>query len=93
MSTHPSFPGATHLECTGTGERIESEQLIGLSPAGKPLFARYDVDCIIHGHTHRPAVHEMEIDGHKAVRIVLGDWYEQGSVLRWDEKGFELAAL
>jgi UDP-2,3-diacylglucosamine hydrolase len=35
----------------------------------------------------------MEIDGRKAVRIVLGDWYEQGSVLRWDEKGFELARL
>jgi UDP-2,3-diacylglucosamine hydrolase len=56
-------------------------------------FERYGVDCMIHGHTHRPAVHEMEIDGRKAVRIVLGDWYEQGSVLRWDEKGFELARL
>ncbi len=38
--------GATHLECTGTGERYESEQLIGLSAAGKPLFARYDLDSI-----------------------------------------------
>ena len=56
-------------------------------------FARYGVDCIIHGHTHRPAVHEMQIDGKPAVRIVLGDWYEQGSVLRWNERGFELAAL
>jgi UDP-2,3-diacylglucosamine hydrolase len=56
-------------------------------------FARFGVDCIIHGHTHRPAVHEMEIDGYKAVRIVLGDWYEQGSVLRWNERGFELATL
>jgi UDP-2,3-diacylglucosamine hydrolase len=56
-------------------------------------FVRYGVDCIIHGHTHRPAVHEMQIDGHKAVRIVLGDWYEQGSVLRWNERGFELAEL
>ncbi|MGH8238962.1 MAG: UDP-2,3-diacylglucosamine diphosphatase [Steroidobacteraceae bacterium] len=56
-------------------------------------FARYGVDCIIHGHTHRPAVHEMQIDGQPAVRIVLGDWYEQGSVLRWDERGFELAQL
>lgn len=36
--------GATHLECTATGESYESEQLIGLSPAGKPLFARYDLD-------------------------------------------------
>lgn len=56
-------------------------------------FARFGVDCIIHGHTHRPAVHEMQIDGHEAVRIVLGDWYEQGSVLRWNERGFELAKL
>ena len=56
-------------------------------------FARYGVDCIIHGHTHRPAVHELQIDGHKAVRIVLGDWYEQGSVLRWNRDGFELATL
>jgi UDP-2,3-diacylglucosamine hydrolase len=54
---------------------------------------RYGVDCIIHGHTHRPAVHEIQVDGKQAVRIVLGDWYEQGSVLRWNERGFELAKL
>jgi len=35
---------ATHLECTWTGQRVDSEQLIGLSEAGKPLFARYDLD-------------------------------------------------
>jgi UDP-2,3-diacylglucosamine hydrolase len=56
-------------------------------------LARFRVDCIIHGHTHRPAVHELRIDGKPAQRIVLGDWYEQGSVLRWDERGFELATL
>jgi threonine synthase len=36
--------GATHLECTRTGERLESETLHGLSPAGAPLFARYDLE-------------------------------------------------
>lgn len=56
-------------------------------------FARYGVDCMIHGHTHRPAIHELEVDGRKAIRIVLGDWYEQGSVLRWDERGYELSVL
>ena len=40
------MPGATHLECTATGERFESERLQGLSPAGKPLYARYDLDSI-----------------------------------------------
>jgi len=44
-------PGAIHLECTGTGEHYPSEQLIGLSPAGKPLFARYDLDSLRAGFT------------------------------------------
>lgn len=42
----PGRPGATHLECTLTGERFESETLQRLSPAGKPLFARYDLEAI-----------------------------------------------
>ncbi len=46
MNDTARLPGASHLECTGTGERFDSEQLIGLSPAGKPLFARYDLDSI-----------------------------------------------
>jgi len=46
MTDSARFPGATHLECTGTGDHMESEQLAGLSPAGKPLFARYDLDAI-----------------------------------------------
>ncbi len=46
MTDQDSLHGATHLECTGTGEEVESEQLIGLSEAGKPLFARYDLDLI-----------------------------------------------
>lgn len=50
-------------------------------------------DCLIHGHTHRPAVHSLDLDGRPATRIVLGDWYEQGSVLRWNEQGYQLAGL
>ncbi len=56
-------------------------------------FRRFRVDCMIHGHTHRPAVHRLALDGREATRIVLGDWYEQGSVLRWNSQGFELAGL
>lgn len=46
MNDQKAMPGATHLECTLTGDKLESEQLIGLSSAGKPLFARYDLDAI-----------------------------------------------
>lgn len=41
-----TLPGASHLECTATGERLESESLQGLSPSGKPLFARYDLEAL-----------------------------------------------
>jgi len=43
----------------------------------------YGVHRLIHGHTHRPAAHRFELDGRTAERIVLGDWYEQSSVLTW----------
>lgn len=43
---------------------------------------RHKVSRLIHGHTHRPAVHSVKSTKKIAERIVLGDWYEQGSVLR-----------
>jgi UDP-2,3-diacylglucosamine hydrolase len=54
---------------------------------------RYGADVLVHGHTHRPAVHSVLVDDTTRTRIVLGDWYEQGSVLRWNEAGFELGTL
>jgi UDP-2,3-diacylglucosamine hydrolase len=48
---------------------------------------------LLHGHTHRPAIHALEVDGRPCTRIVLGDWYDQGSLLRWDQNGPELASL
>jgi len=56
-------------------------------------FRSAGVRTLIHGHTHRPAVHELTLDGHEARRIVLGDWYTQGSALVWSRDGFELQAL
>jgi UDP-2,3-diacylglucosamine hydrolase len=53
----------------------------------------YGVHTLLHGHTHRPAVHEFTLDGGKATRIVLGDWFDQGSVLRWDASGVDLQGL
>jgi UDP-2,3-diacylglucosamine hydrolase len=48
---------------------------------------------LLHGHTHRPGFYPFEIDGRPCMRIVLGDWYTQGSVLRWDASGPELRSL
>jgi UDP-2,3-diacylglucosamine hydrolase len=52
-----------------------------------------DVNHLIHGHTHRPAIHHFDLDGHTAERIVLGDWYEQGSVLRIDPNDRKLRSF
>ncbi|HEX4151986.1 MAG TPA: UDP-2,3-diacylglucosamine diphosphatase [Steroidobacteraceae bacterium] len=51
------------------------------------------VATLLHGHTHRPGIHPFEVDGRACTRIVLGDWYTQGSVLTWDASGPELRSL
>ena len=56
-------------------------------------FARYGVDALIHGHTHRPAVHTLTVAGRERRRIVLGDWYTQGSVLHAAGGRFDLRQL
>jgi UDP-2,3-diacylglucosamine hydrolase len=48
---------------------------------------------LLHGHTHRPAIHPLTVEGRACTRIVLGDWHARGSVLRWDKSGPELVSL
>ena len=48
----------------------------------KNVMREYKVTLLIHGHTHRPMFHDMDLDGTAAKRIVLSDWREQGSYLR-----------
>lgn len=50
----------------------------------------HGVTRLIHGHTHRPAIHCFAAHGRKYTRIVLGDWYEQSSVLKLDDGRLEL---
>jgi UDP-2,3-diacylglucosamine hydrolase len=50
-------------------------------------------EVLLHGHTHRPDVHDIDLGERQAKRIVLGDWYEQGSYVRWDEGGPELLSI
>ncbi len=58
------------------------------------VMAAHGATRLIHGHTHRPARHALTLpDGRPGERIVLGDWYEQGSVLRVDGEQLALAAF
>ncbi len=52
------------------------------------FFEQHQAEVIIHGHTHRPAVHRYK---GSATRYVLGDWNPEPSYLSWSvASGFEL---
>lgn len=57
------------------------------SNAVSRLMEEYSVDTLIHGHTHRPAVHDL---GDGKQRIVLGDWEDNGWELVLDQGEFSL---
>ena len=53
----------------------------------------FQTPYLLHGHTHRPGLHEFMLDNVARTRIVVGDWYTQGSVLKWNSSGFDLQSL
>ncbi len=56
-------------------------------------FRKHGTRILIHGHTHRPAIHALTVDDAPVTRVVLGAWYAGGSVLRWDADGYRLETL
>ncbi|MDJ0812121.1 MAG: UDP-2,3-diacylglucosamine diphosphatase [Woeseiaceae bacterium] len=59
----------------------------------KRFIKEHNVDVLLHGHTHRPDIHTVDLGNRRAKRIVLGDWYTQGSVVRWDSRGPKLESM
>ncbi len=69
----------------------KQEEIMDVEQAAvEQRMREHQVQLLIHGHTHRPAVHEFLLDNHPAKRIVLGDWYTQESVLVCDGQGRRL---
>ena len=84
------------------GLREKSKEVIRAKPAEimdvnadavRDAFRRHGVRRLIHGHTHRPARHELEVDGARCERWVLPDWYGRGGYLAVDEIGARLVAF
>ena len=73
------------------GKAQKSMEIMDVNPeAVRETIARHDVEILIHGHTHRPAIHR--IDGPKAAyRVVLGDWSPGPSSIQLNEEGLVLA--
>ena len=63
----------------------KTDEIMDVNQAAvQQVMADHDCSLLIHGHTHRQAVHQLSIHSKPATRIVLGDWYESGNVLRLD---------
>ncbi|WP_105737640.1 UDP-2,3-diacylglucosamine diphosphatase [Cronobacter dublinensis] len=56
-------------------------------------MTRQRVQWLIHGHTHRPAVHSLEANGKPAHRVVLGAWHSEGSMIKVTPDDVELIAF
>jgi UDP-2,3-diacylglucosamine hydrolase len=60
---------------SGQEKRYKAEAIMDVSGAAiTEAFRESGADCIIHGHTHRPATHALNVDGRAVERIVLPDW-------------------
>jgi UDP-2,3-diacylglucosamine hydrolase len=75
---------------TVEGLREKSKEVIGAKPAEimdvnedavRDALRRHGVSRLVHGHTHRPGVHRLEVDGRRCERWVLPDWYGRGGYL------------
>jgi UDP-2,3-diacylglucosamine hydrolase len=74
---------------------IKAEDIMDVTPEEVvATMQEYKTPLLIHGHTHRPARHQIDIDGNPVERIVLGDWHDKGWYLISSEnKGIELVSF
>ena len=72
----------------------KSAEIMDVNPeAVREALRRHGVRRLIHGHTHRPARHEVEVDGALCERWVLPDWYGRGGYLALDDVGPRLVSF
>ena len=69
----------------------KAEDIMDVTPAEvEKVMREHNVRTLIHGHTHRPARHQLSIDNEAAERIVLGDWGELAWCVKADKHAIEL---
>lgn len=73
---------------------VKPESIMDVNAAAvAEAFRSHGVNRLIHGHTHRPAKHELNVDGRARERYVLADWYASASYLRVDRQGIAACAV
>jgi UDP-2,3-diacylglucosamine hydrolase len=75
-------------------KRAKPQAIMDVTPAAvEEAFRSSGCVRMIHGHTHRPALHLHRVDGRTCERWVLSDWYEHGQYLRVEATGCEAVTL
>ncbi|QAX81929.1 UDP-2,3-diacylglucosamine diphosphatase [Candidatus Pseudomonas adelgestsugas] len=74
--------------------KTKANNIVDVTPEEVPLVMQhFGVRTMVHGHTHRPAIHELQIGDQVAWRIVLGSWDQHGWALQVDEHSFTLSSF
>jgi UDP-2,3-diacylglucosamine hydrolase len=70
---------------------MKDESIMDVTPAEVDIaLTKHQSKRMIHGHTHRPNIHQWQQDGESRERIVLGDWYTKGWYLKFDHDQYDL---
>ena len=71
--------------------RDKPPEIMDVNPQAVGAAMRaHGVRRLIHGHTHRQAIHEFTLDGAPARRYVLGDWYRDGCALEYSAGNYRM---
>lgn len=93
IAERAAYAAQARAQSMAHGQAMEEEISDVNQEAVDKMIRDSGCDVLLHGHTHRPAVHPFHVDGQPVHRIVLGDWYEQGSIVEWDKDGPHLETL
>ena len=75
-------------------KQLKTEAIMDVAPATvAAVLRKYGCPRMIHGHTHRPAVHDHLVNGRHCERWVLADWYTSGSYLHCDAAGCRVVTV
>ncbi len=80
-----------YRQMSKTEMQYKSADIMDVNQAAvEQIFTEHQVTRLIHGHTHRPGIHNFTINSNPVQRIVLGDWEQHGSYLRCDDTNCQL---
>ena len=73
---------------SNVAKAIKSAEIMDVNAeAVVAAFRNHKVKTLIHGHTHRPARHRVQVDGRECTRWVLSDWHNTGQALKVEADG------